>query len=33
VHAGSAAASLGMALATGVALLSYIIGLFVTRQG
>ena len=28
-----AAASLGMALATGVALLSYIIGLFVTRRG
>ena len=29
---GSAAASLGMALATGVALLSYIIGLFVTGR-
>jgi hypothetical protein len=32
VHNGSAAASLGMALATGVALLSYIIGLFVTGR-
>ena len=32
VHDGAAAASLGMALATGVALLSYIIGLFVTGR-
>jgi hypothetical protein len=32
VRNGTNAASLGMALATGVALLSYIIGLFVTRR-
>jgi hypothetical protein len=32
VRNGSNAASLGMALATGVALLSYVIGLFVTRR-
>jgi hypothetical protein len=33
VHNGSNAASLGMALATGVALLCYIVGLFVTGRG
>ena len=33
VHDGAAGASLGMALATGVALLCYIIGLFVTGRG
>jgi hypothetical protein len=32
VHNGSNAASLGMALATGVALLCYVIGLFVTGR-
>jgi hypothetical protein len=32
VHHGSNAASLGMALATGVALLCYVIGLFVTGR-
>jgi len=32
VHNGSAAASLGMAIATGVALLCYIIGLFVAGR-
>ena len=32
VHDSTNAASFGMALATGVALLSYVIGLFVTRR-
>ncbi len=32
VHSGSAGASLGMAIATGVALLCYIVGLFVTGR-